>query len=87
MNERDRILLAARSRLQQIGVDFTVSGLALQLGISVGALYLQFKSKEELLAALLEEDLVDGQHPLDALTVLMRYLPKTLSDVVKRRVL
>ena len=81
------ILTCARELLVNKGVVFTVSDLAKESNISVGSVYKYFKSKEEILATLLDEDIQEGHQPQDALALLLRYIPVELSDVIKRKVL
>ncbi len=53
---RQQILEAFRKRLHHYGYDkTTMAEIAEDVGISVGSLYLEFRSKEDILAALMEE--------------------------------
>jgi AcrR family transcriptional regulator len=53
---RQQILQAFKKRLDHYGYDkTTMAEIAADVGISVGTLYLEFDSKEAILAALLEE--------------------------------
>jgi AcrR family transcriptional regulator len=53
---REQILGAFRKRLHHYGYDkTTMAEIADDVGISVGSLYLEFRSKEDILAAVMEE--------------------------------
>ena len=55
-NRRQQILEAFRKRLHHYGYDkTTMAEIASDVGISVGTLYLEFDSKEDILAGLMEE--------------------------------
>lgn len=55
-SRRQQILEAFRRRLRHYGYDkTTMSEIAGDVGISVGTLYLEFDSKEDILAGLMEE--------------------------------
>lgn len=75
ISARARIVAAARSMFEQHGAGVSVAQIASEARLSVGAIYLSFDSKEEILAVLLLEDIAAGAAPLDAVK---RFLPREL---------
>lgn len=51
---RNRIMTAAMEEFQETGIKFTMTDLATRLAISKSTLYAHFKSKEELIGAILD---------------------------------
>ena len=55
---RDRILEAARLLVAETGVDATMEDIARRAGVAVGTLYRHFPAKEDLVAAVVEDSLL-----------------------------
>lgn len=83
--ERRKAIIATASRLHlERGFGgFTVEQLAREAGLSVGAVYLYVPSIGAIYAELLRDDLdAIGDDPEAAVSVLKRYLPAELAEVV-----
>lgn len=54
---RDRILGAARTLVDETGVDATMEDIARRAGVAVGTLYRHFPAKEDLVAAVVDDSI------------------------------
>jgi AcrR family transcriptional regulator len=67
---RDRILVAARTAFAELGIDASVEEIAVRAGVGVGTLYRRFPTKDALIDAVFEEHLEQvvtaAEHALDA---------------------
>ena len=55
VENRTRILVAARETFDAEGLDVGIDEIAIRAGVGVGTIYRRFGSKDELIAAVLEE--------------------------------
>lgn len=76
---REKLLTAARSCFEQRGVLFTIEEVSKSAEVSIGCVYLYFKSKDEILAVLLSQDIAAGSPPIQAIC---RYLAPELAEVL-----
>lgn len=86
-DRRQQILEAFRKRLHHYGYDkTTMSEIATDVGISVGALYLEFRSKEDILAALTEETAREFEAVFRGIAASQLPAPQRLRDLLRARV-
>ena len=79
--KRNAILAVARRRRAVDAFEnITIESIAREAGMSVGAIYIQFESKEALFAELVREKLEEG---VDALELALDYLPGPLADAFR----
>lgn len=85
---RDRILTAARALVAETGADATMEDIARRAGVAVGTLYRHFPAKEDLVAAVVDDGVIQlaaltegavaavhaGQRPGPALLALYRQI-------------
>jgi AcrR family transcriptional regulator len=84
---RRQILEAFKKRLDHYGYDkTTMAEIAADVGISVGTLYLEFDSKENILAALLEETAREFQNTFLSIASSDRPASVRLKEVLLARV-
>ncbi|MBA2565539.1 MAG: TetR/AcrR family transcriptional regulator [Gemmatimonadetes bacterium] len=87
MSRRQQILEAFRKRLHHYGYDKTaMAEIAADVGISVGSLYLEFDSKEDILAGLVEETSREFEHAFSAIAGSDRAWAEKLREVLLARV-
>lgn len=84
---RQQILEAFRKRLHHYGYDkTTMAEIASDVGISVGTLYLEFDSKEDILAAVMEETTRDFEETFRGILSSQASAAEKLRDVLLARV-
>lgn len=87
MNRRRQILKAFKKRLDHYGYDkTTMAEIAGDVGISVGTLYLEFGSKEDILGALMDETAREFEAAFRAIADSDRPSPQKLKEVLQTRV-
>jgi AcrR family transcriptional regulator len=86
-NRRRKILDAFRRRLRHYGYDkTTMAEIAADVGISVGTLYLEFESKQDILAGLVEETSREFDEVFRAIADSERPAGERLKDLLQARV-
>ncbi|MFN2431428.1 MAG: TetR/AcrR family transcriptional regulator [Gemmatimonadota bacterium] len=86
-SRRQQILEAFRKRLHHYGYDkTTMAEIAADLGISVGTLYLEFDSKEHILAGLMEETVRGFEEAFRLILEAPSAAPDKLRDLLLTRV-
>lgn len=86
--KKELILTSARTCLEETGLAFKVSDLAKQAEVSVGTIYNYFKSKEEILAVLLDREFTEVGTPNDLdhmINAIQKYIPPEIHAVLKAR--